>query len=297
MVNQIISAARYNNLQGRIATILGPGASDKGYNQVISSSTVPVNDTVEALHMNNLYSDFVNTRTHQTGAIPVSIFTVATSGEITEALHAAYESLINSIENDRFLVDASQAEASSAGINSTRTADWGGPSAAPQAVTHEFKATFTSANARRGFFNAGGEIRFAANLNPSIGSGDDYLKTKNWADMLTAIGVVTFGYTATTASGSGTGSSIGNLDLTSTYQTIYTKTGSAVYTDNEYIIQAKALNSREIQFLITFQDDANGAGGADEVVKGTLTSTVTQYRADGPYVDTPAPGYTLVSAL
>jgi len=297
MVNQIISAARYNNLQGRIAAILGPGSGDKGYNQTVASSTVPVSETVQALHMNNLHTDFVNARTHQTGAIPVSIFTVSSSGEITEALHAAYEALINDVETDRFLVDASQAEPSSAGVNSTRTTDWGGPSSAPQAVTHEFKATWPTANARRGFFNAGGEIRFSANLNPSISSGDDYLKTKNWADMLTAIGVVTFNYTQTSVSGSGTGSAIGNLDLTSTYQTIYTKTGSAVYTDNEYTIQAKELNTREIQFLITFQDDANGSGGADETVKGTLTSTIVQYRADGPYVDTPAPGYTLVSAL
>ena len=59
MVNQIISAARYNNLQSRVATVLGVGSSNSGYNQTVSSSQVPKSATIQATELNiiNLSQD------------------------------------------------------------------------------------------------------------------------------------------------------------------------------------------------------------------------------------------------
>lgn len=290
MVNQVISAARYNALQGRIAALLGAGAGDKGYNNVYNSRPRPVGNEVTVADMNNLFTDFRNVYVHIYGALPTTITTVTTANEITEALHAAYETMILDLENNRFTVDADYADVEATGKNSTRSTLWGG-AGDPQFITHELTVTFLSANERRGFFNAGGEVRFSATLTPGTSSPSDpnYLKTLNWRDMLSAMGTVTFNYTGTSASGSGSSTTIGNLDLTSSYQTVFIKTGSSTYTDNEYRIEAKLDNDRTIRFKITFADDANGAGGADERVNGTLVSAVSQYRSTGIYVSSPAP--------
>lgn len=320
-VGDIVSAARYNTLQGRISALLGPGSGDRGYNNVVSSFSVPVSAEVTAEHMNNLKRDYTSIYVHLFGSLPGGLIgqDVATriktgeTGLIWDDLFAEYETNIVTLENNRFLIDADYATVESSGINSTRSTVWGG-TALPQSITHEFTVTFGTPNARRGFFNAGGEIRFSANLVHSLVPGDpDYQKTVDWASMLAAIRTVKFAYTSTdsynlngtdvdisddTVSGAGTGTAIGNLDLTSSYQTIYTKTGSGVYTNNVYSIQAKLDNDSRIRFLITFDDGDVGTGGADERVVGTLTSSIAHLRADGGiYVTNPAPAYSLISGL
>jgi hypothetical protein len=320
-VGDIVSAARYNTIQGRISALLGPGSGDRGYNNTVSSFAVPVGSEVTVAHMNNLKTDYTAIYVHLFGSLPggliaENVSTRVKTGEtglIWDDLYAEYESQIVNLETNRFTIDADYAAVESSGINSTRSTVWGG-TALPQFITHEFTVSFTTANARRGFFNAGGEIRFSANLTHSLGPTDpDYLKTVDWAAMLTAMRTVKFGYTSTdsfdsngtledvsddTATGAGTGTSIGNLDLTSSYQTLYTKTGSGVYSDNVYTIQAKLDNDARIRFLITFNDGDVGTGGADERVNGTLTSSVSHLRADGGiYVTNPAPAYGLISSL
>lgn len=320
-VGDIVSAARYNTMQGRIAALLGPGSGDKGYNNSVSSFLVPVAAEVTAAHMNNLKTDYTAIYVHLFGSLPGGLIGEAVStrvktgetGLIWDDLYAEYEANIVTLENNRFLIDPDYAAVESSGINSTRSTVWGG-SALPQSITHEFTATFSTANARRGFFNAGGEIRFSASLVHSLGPSDpDYQKTVDWASMLAAIRTVKFAYTSTdsfnlngtiedvsddTASGAGTGTTIGSLDLTTNYQTIYTKTGSGVYTDNVYSIQAKLDSDARIRFLITFNDGDVGIGGADERVNGTLTSSISHLRADGGiYVTNAAPAYGLISGL
>lgn len=320
-VGDIISAARYNFIQGRIAALLGPGSGDRGYNNTVASFAVPVGSEVTAAHMNNLKTDYTSIYVHLFGALPGGLIAqdVTTrvksseTGLVWDDLYAEYETQITTLETNRFLIDADYAALESSGINSTRSTVWGG-SALPQSVTHEFTVTFATANARRGFFNAGGEIRFSASLTHTLGPTDpDYQKTVDWAAMLAAMQTVKFNYTSTnsynlngtgedvsddTVNGAGTGTAIGNLDLTSAYQTIYTKTGSGVYTDNLYTIQAKLDNDTRIRFLITFNDGDVGVGGADERVNGTLTSSVSHLRADGGiYVTNPAPTYGLISSL
>jgi len=109
--------------------------------------------------------------------------------------------------------------------------------------------------------------------------------------MLSAIGTVQMAYTATTAS-SGTTTSIGNSDLTTSYQTIYTKAGSGSYSTNFYQIQAKADNSTTLRFLITFGDSHTGRGYFDSV-DGTLQSVIGQAR---PNSGTLPNGYTVTVA-
>ena len=56
-VGDIITAARYNNIRARVASILGVGAGDEGYGQGVTSSSVAVGAIVTAQDMANLDTD------------------------------------------------------------------------------------------------------------------------------------------------------------------------------------------------------------------------------------------------
>lgn len=301
---EIISAARYNELQGRIAALLGPGSGDKGYNQTVSSTSQPVATVILANHMNDVYNDFEKVYVHINGTLPTTIETVTTDDEITEALYAAYETLIVDLETDRFLIAVSEAATESSGVNSQKSGlstPWGGTSM-PQQINHTVDVSFTSANARRGFFNAGGQIRFDASLDISdIPADTNLAKNQDWQTMLSNSGQIQFKRNETTNNnpGSGIAYSIGNEDLTSAYQTIYLKEGdpSGTYSENQWYIEAREKNPTTITFNVVFWDQDVGNGGADEYVAGLLTSAISHLRADGSYVDTPAPSYTKTSDL
>ena len=49
-VNDLITAARYNNAQGRVSAILGNGSGNEGYGQTTTSSQVSSNITINSAH-------------------------------------------------------------------------------------------------------------------------------------------------------------------------------------------------------------------------------------------------------
>jgi len=212
---------------------------------------------------------------------------------------------MTTVENNKFTADATQVSIENA-ITSSRATPWNGT------ITHEFTVTFGSADNRRHFFNSGGEIWFTAEL-----TGGTTSKDTDWATILTNMGTIKFAYTSTTSTGTGTGTTVGNFDLDGTYQTIFTKAGSAsVYAENEYEIRARQDSASVIRFQVRFEDNdtgdqqpANdtGAGGddgpdpagpgEDENVGGTLTSTIRQRRATGSNVAVTGPAYSNTSTL
>jgi hypothetical protein len=106
------------------------------------------------------------------------------------------------------------------------------------------------------------------------------------------IDTIKFNAETTTSTGGG-GSSIGNYDLTSSYQDVYTKTGSGsysgVYAGNLYTVKARSDIPTRIIFRIDFNDvvvDNN----IDNNVDGRLESTLQHLRADGD-VTVVAPTY------
>jgi hypothetical protein len=293
-----IEASRYNSMQAKIRTILGNGSGEFGYGQALSSRQVrntPPVDIVEAQHINNLKSDINIAKVHQTN-ISTTVPTVAATDQITEAVYAAYESEVDTVYAAKNSVHPSRVTAESK-ASSVRSSPWGtsGP------IMHEFTVTFpggyqttntsgnnvlsTGVDHRRHFFNGGGEIRFAASA-----TGGSGVKFNDWVTMLSNMGTVKFNYTTAIATGSGTSFNLGNFDLTSTYQTVFEKYGSGLYSQNYIRIRAKgAQNANVITFLVIF-DDAN-VGGLDEQVVGTITSTITQLRPTGNYVSVPTPTY------
>jgi hypothetical protein len=282
-VGDTITAARFNQLQARVATILGKGAGNEGYGQAVTSSQVSANTTIEAEHMSNLFEDMKRCRVHQTGSIPAEIADIDIGNLIEDSNTtskkgvAQYEGLSLDVVNDRLNIAAGQASVE-AGVESFTDTNWNGT------IYHEATVTFQAYNVtngdgsttnitaedhRRAFFNAGGEILFSAEL----ASGNTPINN-DWRNLLSAVGTVRFSYTRTTNGTDGT--LIGHEDLTTSYQTIFTKTASS-YSQNDFTIQAKedANDGPVIRFRIYFNDDKGPNPNFDEAVTPRTTSTVS----------------------
>jgi|TARA_R110002153_G_scaffold258753_2_gene418227 hypothetical protein len=297
-----ITAARINNLQSSIELILGSGSGENGYGQSVSSA--PVNntdDTVDATDMNNLYADILKARVHQVGAGDIGIaevvqnlnvvaedtsFNVSDLGVTTTDPDGFkkgiidFETLMTQVQTDKALLDDSQSTLEPA-ISSARTSTWNG------LIYHEVAVTFSSADARRFFFNAGGELRISAN-NTSASTA----KGLDWTTLCSEVGTVKFSATSTTSVG-GSGSAIGNYGLTPGFKTIYQKIGSGtnqgVYAGNIYTVKARSDIATRIIFRIEFNDVAQ-VGNIDNNVDGRLESTLQHKRATGTVV-IQAPSY------
>jgi hypothetical protein len=306
----IITAARYNLLQARIATIMGNPSEGEGYGQQLESDNVATSSVVRASDMASLYTDMVRARKHQTGNIPNTISSIVVGDIINDDDDApydtnsftAFEQAMEDIEADKFLLALPQATVQTLGSDS-RGPGWNGT------IYLEFSLNFpgyvtdngtaiTADDHRRAFFNAGGKIYISPNL--SGGSGN---KTRDWQDLLSKIAQVRFNHDSTEAD-AGTGSAIGNYDLTTSYKQLFVKQAELypVYNENNFKVYAKRLSSSEIQFKVEFNDDDSGdktgtGPAVDEAVTGTTTVTVQVLRPSGTSVDVPAPAYTERSGL
>jgi hypothetical protein len=303
-VGDTITASRYNLIQGRINTILGTGSGQDGYGQGLTSSSVSVGAVITASDMNDLYTDIAAAHIHQQGSAPTTIATITVGNIIAESTsdnpngtikgYADYEAAMSTVESNKFSIAAGQSTATASVVNSTLAGPWNGTK------THEVLITFANANARRHFFNSGGEIRWSSSI-----SGGSGAKTTDWSTMLSNMGTIKMNYTGTSATGTGTGSAIGNYDLTTSYQEIFTKAGSGIYEENRYRVYAKAPSTSTIQVLAQFEDndptaddiDTPGYPPTDENVLGTLTSNVGELRATGSYVSITQPTYANTSTL
>lgn len=289
-----ILASRYNNLRNSVNLVLGTSNAltpSYGYGQAFSTNSVvgtrsvvdPVTaDKVSAQDYEELYIDLIRTRSHQVGvAVAIDEFVIGdyetnttTADKIEEAYILGLESLATNIATDRFTVSPANLS-----INNLPNASSTRPSIPTWStiISHIFTITFTNATERRHFFNTGGEIRISA----SVDYTGSQAKTVDWRSILNLMGTISFKAENTISNaGVGTGSNIGNYDLTSSYQLIYSRTGGAVYANNEYRISAANSATGDATSAITFKVEFidglpnNTATGIDEVVLGTFNSTV-----------------------
>ena len=289
-----ILASRYNTLRDAVNLVLGPSivASETyGYGQGFSTNSVVGSqtandlstvDSVTAQNYEDLYIDLIRARSHQVGAsVAIDEFVIgdydtneATADKIEESYVLGLESLATNISTDRFEVDASNLDIISIpAANSTRasTPTWS------TSIDHIFTMTWPTEEDRRHFFNTGGEIRFSADVSYT----GSQAKTVDWQTILNAMGSTSFKATSTANNAAvGTGSSIGNYDLTNSYQIVYSRTGGSVYARNRYEIRAMEYATGDvtsaIQFKVSFVDGLpnNITYGIDEVVNGSFSSTV-----------------------
>jgi len=338
-VGNLVSAADYNAIYNTVRKVLGDDGVDPqvGYGRALNSSPVSTGDVIDSTLLDALYDDLVRARTHQRGTnfswdTPEDGINAPDTGEYIGAFAAdigATSSADATSDKAEGFLDFSQAAADiladrlSIGGDqtsiqlvhqATRTTAWNG------SIVHQVDLVFANANERRYFFNSGGLIIINANLSggntvsgnqtATYPSSPAYQKDEIWQTMLNNMGTIYIGSNTVTATGTGSAANGGNFDLTSSYQTAFTKSGSGVYSENYYRIEAKgAQSSNKITLRITFADVDSGddrtdpnllpAGQGvpvDENVTGTITSTI-QTRAATGALGINHPGHAVVSQL
>ena len=279
----VVTASRYNALQSKVAAVLSTGSGDKGYGMSTASAQVGAGDTINATHLSTLYTDINKCILHQTGSATTAIVQPAAGDTVEEDNStnkkgwAQFEANANTAETNR-LNNSSGNFTTETELTENRTSSWG---SGTDSINATFTATFSSADIKRNYFNAGGEIRLALSLSSGSGS-----KGTSWTNLFSGAGTIKFGRTATTCTGSGSTTSIGNVDMTGSHQTIFSKdVGSGVYGENDFNITARDNSSTVLEFVVTANDDdagdQTGTGGpVDEDVGGTTTLTVSSFRAN-----------------
>ena len=306
----LIVKGDYNSIRNLMTSVLGTtGTGDIGYGMTPTAETVETGDLISTsvhtapppLQWNYLYADMLKIAGHQN----TSIATLTTAynsnvgvGKVIQAPDIAlFASTATTLYNNRLNLGTGQYTDGyfSPDISNSRTASWGSPSI--PTVQHSFNITFTSYDAARYYFNAGGGIflrgqRYGGSSNP---------QNTDWTTMLDSMGTIFFLAHSTTCSGTGTGSpSIGFYELTGTAQQIFTKGGNppggggSMYAANDYTIYASR-SGAVVTFTVYFNDDHTN--GFSDSVDGTLVSTVGYRVATGANVTTLAPTATNTTIL
>jgi hypothetical protein len=291
--NATIYKEDYNTIQTQISDLLGTGSGDSGYGQSVTSIPVATGTLISAQSAANqwvsLYNDMKKVADHQgtnIGTLTTAYTANVTTGSIIQAadINKFSDTIATLVANK--LVAGDLAVATTAGVNGSRSATWGG-SVAPAIVRHIFTVTFTDNNALRAYFNSGGSIKFAANIASGVDQNTD------WNNLLSSMGTITYNQLGARSSGNtGTPSNIRPYDL-STQQTIYSKGGGgsfSQYAANFYAILASR-NNNVLTFEVKFEDDHTSVWY--DQVTGTLTSTITYQKPNGTYVSIPTPSFAL----
>jgi hypothetical protein len=305
-VGNEIQATQYNLLRTSVSNIL-----NTNYGQTLNSTVATSNLTeVSSDKKRDLFLDIQRTQVHHTAALnndlaipPVGVTIAANTsenfnqntGELTPVTDGAkmgyndYESAVNTLSNfnpstpniwpvGNFTLGTT--------TSSARSTAWGGAGQV-QSIYHVLTFTFSSETARNQYFNAGGELRFTASLTGGSGSKDT-----DWANLLSAIGTVRFSKWRLTAdSGTPNPGGSGLDSLSGVYRELLIKSGSGVYAENQYTIEARIESSTVLRFRIRFNDADVGDPtiefpdeGIDEPVGGTTTSTANTFRPNSSFV-------------
>lgn len=301
--NNPILAADYNGIQTNVQNTLGTGSGDRGYGQAVTSAQVSQGNLITAQHMINLKTDIDKISYHQTNTAS-SAPSVSVGGTILASDWSTYSTQITNLTTSRLTIFGVSETAGASPITtaqSTWLLDVATSAISTWNATRSHTATieFTSADAARYFFNAGGEIRVvprqggnAGGTSPTTSKGD------RWRIMFNNLGIrgVRFGANNTQSTGGVSAGSIGYYQLTTTNQNIHTTTDTGTYAGNIFKIDARRdATSRFVYLDITFAD-IGAYGNVDEPVEGTTTSSIGSFRATGSYVSVAAPTIT-ASAL
>lgn len=291
VAGNIIAAADINGFINVLNTAWDVGNATRGYGQDINGGAINMPPVVVGGKITGAdWSPFVSRLddfgNHELGTPHVGIPVVAnfnigaiiqshSTGAPAQDLPAA----VTSADANRLLADMGSMTVF-AGVTDTRTLAWGSAATPPSFLEHTVTADFVSADDARYFFNSGGEIR----ITGSRAGGTVSTHNTDWTNLLANMGTISFNYTQTVTSGTGTGSVIGYYDLTATYQTIFNTTGTGAYALNSYTVEARRIgaagpngsNGQQVQFLITFNDIY---ATLPDQVDGVLTSNVDFYKA------------------
>lgn len=306
----LIQAVDYNTLRTGVSNLLGVGSGDRGYGQtvaadtdVVAGTTVVSADPTTLKQWVALYGDMKKIADHQ--QTDITTLKNAYENNVKSGSLIQYSD-INLMATTLATLDANRLNIGTASpvqysddplVSSQRTQTVGGPWGAPNKTTvqHTFKITFTSSEAIRFFFNAGGKITFTA----SRLGGTVTTQNTEWTNLLSSMGTITVGQSSTTA---GSGSpQVGFKDITTNTLVYYkggyvnkatSDPGWTTYSNNDYNITATK-DGANLTFNVYFNDDGKSKDpnqyGTYDVVDGTLTSVIRILRPSGSNVSLPSP--------
>lgn len=270
----IIEAIDYNAIRNKILAIMGPGSGQSGYGQILLSTPVATGNQVTKEQWDALRFDILNARVHQDGVTPSIVEAVRGQPIRYGAGHpnTQYSLQADTATINKFNVGTGQFVVDS-GVSQTRITSW------QNSLTATATITFSSADRARWFFNSGGRLRISANRT----GGSSSLQNSSWSSILDTAGILTVG---------ATNSTLNFWNLTNTYTTIYTGSGSAqYYSGNVYQVRAACdvLDNSlggATQILIQWNfTDAYTAfripSAFPDLVDGTLTVSIDEQRASG----------------
>jgi hypothetical protein len=257
----LIEATDYNNLingTNQLNRVWGVGDGDAGYGQT-AVGTVAAAATVTATQWATLINTLNSARNHQSGV--GSGITAVTAGQTINHL-STLQTQVNTAFTNRGLFAAQ-------GSTTTGTNNATNPTAGATSAFNYFRdtnVTFSSANAARYFFNAGGQINFVC----SATSGLNNTRSNTLRDMINQVGGVGAFRNTTNTGRTGTGGTIvtnntsfGYRNLTASAQTIVDNDVSGTYSAHDVKIQA---------FTNTL-DTTNGSRGASVVFRLLLAAS------------------------
>jgi hypothetical protein len=280
--NTSILASDYNTIQTKIARVLGSTTSDGdyGYGQTVLSGQVDTTKTVTVAQWNNLRSDLLKARGHQTGVDESASLTEPTSSKkVSESIRLAYATMADTATTNRLTCASNRALETDIIPVVVKNTQWNG------SISHMVLVNFDSYDAARYFFNAGGEIRFSAICNggqTSIPNSKDW----TWAQMFSDMTQIKFGaYQVTCPDASATSivtPNAGFFNMNTTSRMIYNKAAPvySVYSVNDYFLYARFSDAsrKTLEFIVTLADSATTSNpswpaySVDENITGNIYS-------------------------
>lgn len=248
----LVTANRFNTLRQQIDNVLGNGSGDTGYGQTLITQSVQVGDLIDATNINNAYEDLRKCYKHQTGGNPANtIIQAVQQGDLIKENDGVsytgwdqYEALASLVSTNRLTVDATQQDIAVSLPNNRGS--WNGT------ITCIVNVNFSSADARRHYFNQGGYIQITSSTTDTSSKGTD------WNNIMGGNSV--FSANSFTHSGNGTVANVGNYQLDGTVQRILTNidAGAGTYSENDYYIDVQSTSGTQIQFTMTWRDQETG---------------------------------------
>jgi hypothetical protein len=247
--------------------------ADFGYGQSPAISAVSASNTVTASQWGTLFDTMRDCGTHQgTTVVPPLPVSNPVSGSIISVYNtpSTLSTLISTLRTNRHIMALGQSTLV-VGSNFTQpgaTIPW------TNTLTFNYRVDFGNWNNARYFFNSGGSLLLNGSYSPIV-TPDDVI----WDSILTTMSPVSINWNSTSPGAGTGGTSIGFYDLTTSYQTIYTRAygGSGSYSNSYVQLQSKLTNSAgtdgQIDFSVVLVD-------LDSTPPIPTKSGVTVYRVD-----------------
>lgn len=270
----LIQAADYNNFlngSNQLNTVWSTGTGNAGYGQT-ALSTVSQTGTITATQWATLINTLNSTLTHQSGS--GSGISATTAGSTISYLSTLATNINTSYTNRSLFATTGSTTTgtnltsawSSGSTSGTLTGTWGA------------RAAFSSADAVRYFFNAGGRLKFNFSASGSNGSG-----RSNEVVALGGFlgGIATFGQT-TNGGRTGTGGTLNTNDTAKGYW-------NCTYNTNTTIVAVTSTTASytsdtgSLFVAMTGAQGSNGGNGINVDFYGTMSSTSGSNGPGGSY--------------